>query len=75
MNTSVVLMSRGLGQCINQGNYVTESKKINKAITIMCYHLTKDLREQYENTRDPYDFWSKQNFRFSMVLWQKAIDE
>lgn len=41
----------------------------------MCYHLTKDLREQYENTRDPYDLWSKQNFRFSMVLWQKAIDE
>ena len=27
MNTSVVLKSRGLGQCITQGDYATESEK------------------------------------------------
>lgn len=41
----------------------------------MRYHLTKDLRDQYENTKDPYDLWSKLNFRLSMVLWRKAMDE
>lgn len=74
MNTSVALKSRGLGKCIIDGNNAIESEK-HRAITIMRYHLTEDLRDQYLNIEDPCDIWTKINSRYSMALWRKAMNE
>ena len=48
MNTSIALKSRGLKRCIIECNNAIESEK-HRAITIMRYHLTEELRNQYEN--------------------------
>lgn len=74
MNTSIALKSRGLGRCIIEGNKAIESEK-HRAITIMRYHLTEELRNQFENIEDPYDLWIKLKSIYSMELWQKAMDE
>ena len=74
MNTSVALKSRGLGKCIIERNDEIESEK-HRAITIMRYHLTEDLRDQYLNIEDPCDLWTKLNSRYSMALWRKAMNE
>ncbi|KAL0885186.1 hypothetical protein Bca101_009168 [Brassica carinata] len=74
MNTSVALNSRGLGKCIIDGNDAIESEK-HRAIKIMRYHLTEDLRDQCEDTGDPYDLWTKLNSRYSMPVWRKAMHE
>jgi len=74
MNTSVALKSRGLGKCIIDGNNAIESEK-HRAITIMRYHLTEDLRDQYLNIEDPCDLWTKLNSRYSMALWRKAMND
>ncbi|CAG7863513.1 unnamed protein product [Brassica rapa] len=41
----------------------------------MRYHLTEELRNQFENIEDPYDLWIKLKSIYSMELWQKAMDE
>src|SRR5690606_24580203 len=74
MNTSIALKSRGLGRCIIDGNDEIEGRK-NIVITIMPYHLTENLRDQYLDTNDPYDLWMKLNSRLSMALWKKAMNE
>src|SRR5690606_17080717 len=74
MNTSIGLKSRGLGRCIIERNDEIENRK-NRAITIMRYHLTENLRDQYEDVKDPYDLWMKLNSRFSIVLWPQVMNE
>lgn len=54
INTSATLKSRGLGRCTIIGNYTTESEKY-RAITIMCHHLTEELKNQYINIVNPRD--------------------
>ena len=74
MNTSVVLKSRGLGRSIIQGDYATKSEKL-RAIIIMRYHLTEDLRNQYLNIENPRDLWTKLKSRYTMVLLPKVRHE
>src|SRR5690606_14116985 len=74
MNDSIVLQSRGVGKCIIERNDEIESRK-NRAITIMRYHLTEVLRDQYQNVNDPHDLWEKLNSRFTLVLRRKAEKE
>uniref|UniRef100_A0A0D3CIF0 Uncharacterized protein n=1 Tax=Brassica oleracea var. oleracea TaxID=109376 RepID=A0A0D3CIF0_BRAOL len=74
MNTSVALKSRRLEKCIIDGNNAIESEK-HRAITIMSYHLTEDLRDQYLNIEDPCDLLTKLNSRYSMAFWRKAMNE
>lgn len=74
MNTASTLKSIGLGKYIIYDNTAVESEK-NKVILIMCYHLTKDLRDQCDNIKDPLDLWSLLNIRFSMTFWQKTMNK
>ena len=73
-NTSIALKSRGLRKCIIDGNNAIESEK-HRAITIMRYHLTEELRNQYQNIEDPCDLWIRLKSRYSMELWRKAMNE
>ena len=74
MNTSVVLKSRGLGQCITQGDYATESEKY-RDICIMRHHLTEELRNQYIHIENPHDLWTELKSRYTMVLLPKVRHE
>ena len=74
MNTSIALKSRGLGKCIIERNDEIESEK-HRAITIMRYHLTEELRNKYEDIEDPYDLWIKLKSIYSMELWRKAMND
>ena len=55
-NTLVALRSRGLGQCINEYNDIIDSER-HRAITIIRYHLTEELRDLYLHVEDPCDLW------------------
>lgn len=57
MNTSIALKSKGLGKCIIERNDEIESEKL-RAITIMCHHLTEELRNQYIHIKNPRDLWT-----------------
>ena len=73
-NTSIALKSRGFRKCIIDGNNAIESEK-HRAITIMRYHLTEELRNKYESIEDPYDLWIKLKSIYSMELWRKAMND
>ena len=74
MNTSVALKSRGLTRCIIEGNNAIESEK-HRAITIMRYHLTEELRNQHENIEDLCELWTRLESRYSMIFWRKTMNE
>jgi len=74
MNTSIALKSRGLKRCIIECNNAIESEK-HRAITIMRYHLTEELRNQYENIEDPCELWTRLESRYSMIFWRKTMNE
>ena len=74
MNTSIALKSRGLRRCIIEGNNAIESEKY-RAITITRYHLTEELRNQYENIEDPCELWTRLESRYSMIFWRNTMNE
>ena len=71
MNTSIALKSRGFGKCIIERNDEIESEKL-RAITIMCHHLTEELRNQYLHIESPRDLWTELKSRYTMVLLPKV---
>ena len=73
-NTLVALRSRGLGQCINEYNDIIDSER-HRAITIIRYHLTEELRDLYLHVEDPCDLWLQLRKRFKPVSWQNANHE
>ena len=73
-NTLVALRSGGLGQCINEYNDIIDSER-HRAITIIRYHLTEELRDLYLHVEDPCDLWLQLRKRFKPVSWQKANHE
>ncbi|XP_048630533.1 uncharacterized protein LOC125603796 [Brassica napus] len=75
-NTRVALSSRGLENCLieylNTG--ILESE-MHRAITIIRYHLTEDLRDLYLHVEDPCALWLQLRQRFKPVLLKKANDQ
>ncbi|XP_048608565.1 uncharacterized protein LOC125584299 [Brassica napus] len=72
-NTRVALSSRGLGNCLNEClNIGILESEMHRAITIIRYHLTEELRDLYLHVEDPCALWLQLRQRFTDF---KSVDE
>ena len=57
LDTKIILKSKGLGECITEGNNASEKDRYS-AILIIRHHLIKSPKDQYLTIENPVDLWT-----------------
>ncbi|XP_023633487.1 uncharacterized protein LOC111829059 [Capsella rubella] len=75
LDAKIILKSKGLGECIVDGNEEPDKNKY-KAILIIRHHLVESLKDQYVTIENPLDLWNELKNRYDhqrTVLLAKAM--
>ena len=63
LDTKIELKSKGLAECIVEGNEKTERSKY-QAISIIRHHIAESLKNQYLTVEDPLELWLELKNRY-----------
>ena len=58
LDAKIILKSKGLGECITEGNNASEKDRYG-AILIIRHHLIESLKDQYLTIENPLDLWNE----------------
>ena len=75
LDAKIILKSKGLGECITEGNNASEKDRYN-AILIIRHHLIESLKDQYLTIENPLDLWTELKMRYDhqrTMLLPKAM--
>ena len=75
LDAKIILKSKGLGECITEGNNASEKDRYS-AILIIRHHLIESLKDQYLTIENPLDLWTELKTRYDhqrTVLLPKAM--